>query len=169
MRDRFKRKFGRVVLLSGTLGATLILSGCSYFADFVLINKSTNSVVIEYFMKPTDAIRHPRVKARLASLHQHQTNPREFNAFPEERLWVSDNGLSARVKLLPDEVLFLAAHDIRNIADEPVLKSGIAKLSILSGSGSATFEGDQVFKQFVPGRRGIFPSAPGIYTLTINE
>ena len=120
-------------------------------------------------MKPTDAIRYPEVKARLASLHQHEANPREFNAFPEERLWVSGDQLSARVKLLPGEVLFLAAHEITKIHNEPVLKSGIVKLSILSESGSVTFEGDQVFKQFVPGRSGIFPNAPDIYTLTVNE
>jgi hypothetical protein len=159
----------RCLLVSTILVSTLVLSGCSYFANFVLVNRSSNAIVVEYYMRPTDVIRYPEVKARLASLHQHEANPREFNAFPDERLWVSGDRLAARVKLLPDEVLFLAEHEISKIHNEPVLKSGIVKLSIFRESGSSTFEGDQVFSQFVPGRSGIFPQAPGIYTLTVNE
>jgi hypothetical protein len=120
-------------------------------------------------MKSTKTIPFTHVKARLASLHQHEANWREFNAFPEERLWVSENGNSARVTLLPNEVLFLASHDIRDIADEPVLKSGIVKLSISSDLGSKVFEGDQVFKQFVSSEYGFFPGAPLLYTITIEK
>ena len=159
----------RFLMVSAILVGTLALSGCSYFAEFVLVNKSSKTLVVEYFMKTTDAIVFPHVKARLASLHQHEANWREFNAFPEERLWVSANRQSARVTLLPDEVLFLASHDIREVANEPVLKSGIAKLSISSDSGSSTYEGDQVFKQFVPSQAGFFPSEPALYTITIQE
>lgn len=165
MRTILRRCFS----VSTILVSTLALSGCSYFAEFVLVNKSSKALVIEYFMKPTDAIVFPHVKARLASLHQHEANWREFNAFPEERLWVSANRQSARVKLLPEEVLFLASHDIRDVANEPIFKSGIAKLSISSDSGSLTYEGDQVFKQFVPSQSGFFPSAPALYTITIQE
>lgn len=147
----------------------ILLSGCSYHADFVLVNASEKVLIVQYSVQTTKAIPFVQVKGRLASREQHEANDREFNAFPEDRISISPNRKSARVQLNPGEVLFLTELDIRDIADEPLLKSGIRHISIRSDSGSLTYEGDRVFRQFEPSRSRFWPGSPLLYTLTFNE
>lgn len=158
----------RIVLVLFLVFGTITLSGCSFFADFVLINESERVLTVKYYLQKTESIPFLIVKGRLATIAQHEANYREYNAFPDERITISADSRSATVTLNPGEVLFLVSLDIRDISDEPVFKSSIRKLSIESEAGALTYEGDQIFRQFVPSHSGWFPSAPMLYTLTFK-
>lgn len=147
----------------------ILLSGCRYTADFVLVNKTEKVLTVRYWLKETEALRLVTVKGRLATLRQHELNYREFNAFPEERIKIARDLMSATVQLLPQEVLFLTELDIRDISDEPTLKSGICKITIESDAGAILYEGDQVFLHFLPGQDNFWPGSPTLYTLTVTE
>lgn len=156
----------RIILLAVIISTTVVLQGCSYHAHFVIINESARVLTVKYVLQPTEAIPYPTVKGRLANIEKFKANDRDFEAFPEDRISVGSDRRSATVKLNPGEVLLLVTHDIRDIEEEPVYKSGIGKLSIDAGSGSQSFEGDQVFQQFKPGRWAWFPGAYLLYTFT---
>ncbi len=151
------------------IGSTVLMTGCSYTADFVLKNATEKVLTIRYWIRRTSAIPFVILKARVASSDQHAANPHAFNAFPDERIRIGNDSMSATVRLLPGEVLFLTELDIRDIAAEPTFKSGIRKLSVETETGAVVYEGDQVYRQFVPSQDSFWPGSPLLYTLTINE
>lgn len=142
-----------------------ILTGCSYSARFVLVNESREDVSVNYCLQQTEVLL-PIPIVRVGTIDQLKQGAQELEA-TRERFTIVEEPLSYGVTVKPGEVLYMTSVDIRDIKDEPVLKAGVSKLVIKNASGSASYEGDQVFPQFVPGRPSwFFGDAYLLYTIT---
>ena len=155
----------RSLRLVSILAATVLIAGCSYRADFVLVNDTEEVLTVQFFVEKTTLFRFPVTNGGLATIEQHEADFRDYDPIPEDRVSISSDRRFATVLLMPKEVLLLVSRDIRDISDEPVLKSGISRLSIRSSRGVVKFEGDQIFKQFEPSKWAWFPDSPLLYTL----
>lgn len=142
----------------------VLLSGCSYRAQFLLINRSGKEITVRYRIHNTEKMMAFPMLG-IATLMQFEDD-NTYNPLPADRFTVDREKLEYTVGLNDQEVLFLTMADIRDIHDEPVFKSGISELSIKSDSGEVSFSGDKVFSQFEPGRRGLFPADPLLYKIT---
>lgn len=154
----------RRILLTGIiLAAALLLSGCSYSADFVIVNKTGMILEVQY-RTVKEGI--STIRAQVKTLEEFKNADGSWHDLPADRLSIDDNVRSADIRLNPGEALLLVSQDIRDIKDEPKLKSSIESLTIKNEKGSVTYEGDQVFGKFEPGRYAWFPSSYTLYTLT---
>lgn len=148
MRDSFKENFGRFALVSIVLAATLILSGCSYFAEFIVVNNSGNEVVVYFeFGKPGEQIPgYPQAMYKLVS----EVGDRDvsWSEFPDRVEWGS-TCCSVRSRLASGEALLLTRVDVRDVRSHE-LASGLKTLSIDRDDGSVTYSGSDVFRSFTP-------------------
>jgi hypothetical protein len=158
MRDSLKENFKRIVLVSGILGSTLILFGCSYFAEFVVINNSANEVVVYFeFGRPGERI--PGFpQAMYKSVSDVSDQDARWSEFPDRVEWGS-TCCSVKARLLPGEALLLTRVDIREVRGHQ-FGSGIKNLTIFRADGSVTYSGADVFRSFTPENYSWFwPSA----------
>lgn len=144
-----------------------VLTGCSFWADFVLVNNSGETLKVRYKLHETEAMPLVFPMLSVATIEQFEES-NTFNRLPNDRFEVDAEKRSYSVTLNDQEVLFLTRTDIRDIDDEPVFKSGMSELSIESQTGLVSFSGDQVFPQFVPQRKALFPTVPTLYTITFK-
>lgn len=144
--------------------STALLAGCSYRAQFILVNESGKPINVTYQLQNTNnLIVFPMLGISTVKQFQKHNN---YDPLPQDRITIDTTNLIYRVELKDQEILFLTMVDIRDINDEPVFKAGLSEISIKGENGSANYSGDQIFSQFVPSWRGIFPSAPMLYTIT---
>ena len=153
----------RIILTGIILAAALLLSGCSYSADFVIVNKTGMVLDIQY-RTANEGIY--TVRLQVKTLEEFEKADGSWHSFPTDRLSTGENFSSGDVRLNPGEALLLLSKDIRDIKDEPKFKSSIESLTIKNDNGSVRYEGEQIFGQFEPGRYAWFPSSYTLYTLT---
>ena len=154
----------RVTVAFFLLIGTALLAGCSYRAQFILVNESGKSIKVTYQLHNTDNLFvFPMLGISTVKQFQEHNN---YDALPQDRITIDTGNLIYRVELKDQEILFLTMVDIRDIDQEPVFKSGLNEISIKSDTGSVSYSGDQIFSQFVPSRSGIFPGAPLLYAIT---
>jgi len=144
--------------------ATGLLAGCSYRAQFILVNESGVAIKVTYQLHKTDKM-FPFPMLGISTMQQFQEH-NNYDELPRDRVAIDIDNLIYRVELRDREILFLTMADIRDISDEPVFKAGLSEVSIRSDSGSVSYSGDKVFAQFAPSRRAIWPGPPLLYTMT---
>lgn len=143
---------------------TALLTGCSYRAQFILVNESGKPIKVTYQLHKSDnLIAFPMLGISTVKQFQEHNN---YDTLPQERITIDAGNLIYGVELKDQEILFLTMVDIRDIDEEPVFKSGLNEISIKSETGSVSYSGDKIFSQFVPSRSGIFLGAPLLYTIT---
>lgn len=166
MRDTLKKNFKRIVLLSGILCSTLILSGCSYFAEFVVANYSENEAVVYFeFGKPGDNIPgNPQAMyTSVSDVSDREVNWSELS----DRVEWGSTCCSVRARLLPGEALLLTRVDLREVGGQ--FGSGMKTLSIFRNDGSVTYSGAEVFRSFTPENYSWFwPSAHLRYKIDVR-
>jgi hypothetical protein len=159
----------RIIAVGAITLFALLTTGCSYFAEFVIVNSSEKLLTVKYHVQPTETYVTIAVKAKIMTVEEFGDSTRVWREVPEHRITISPDFRSAKVILNPGEILLLVSNDIRDIKNEPLYKSGIRSLSVESSSGTIKYEGDQVFRQFVPSRTAWFPNAATLYTLSYSE
>lgn len=154
----------RIFLIVIVVLMTIPLSGCSYYADFLLVNKTDTVLRVQWRLSAQDMY---TVTAKVKTLQEFENDENtSWQDLPSERVVIGENFRSASVQLNPGEILLLVSKNIRDIKDEPKLKSSMKSLTIENENGSTRYEGDQIFEKFRPGRYAWFPSSYTLYTLT---
>lgn len=154
------------LILVIVLAMTLMTTACSFFASFVLVNESEESVTVRYYAQRTEAIPFPSLRCEVTTVQRFEADKQDFDNCLDGTYEFSEDHRSARVRLESGHVLRMVSLDVRDISDEPVFKTGMRMIFIEGQLGSVSYEGDQVYEQFAPGPKAWFPNAPGLYTLT---
>ncbi len=150
----------RIALIFPVCFLTFVLSGCSYFSRFVVVNDSSESITIKY----------EAVNPNYRSLTPYFTTLKEFNSneagwqqmFQDDYKINIEKGL-VEVKLASDLVLKISSVDAVRIQENPYEELNIKKLEIKSTDGLLKLEGKQIFNSFKPEQKGwsfIQPSYP---------
>ena len=140
----------RHLFLIGLGASVLLLIGCSYLTNFVVVNASDDSVKVRYrFKRATDPLAPrrsstvPHVKA-VSELNQ-EVPWREFSS--SQYSFDPDSG-TVVVSLEPGEALQL---EVLNLTDKHYDASDFAieEIDITGTHGEIKLEGEQVYKGFV--------------------
>ena len=142
MRKRFNMK--KILLLCLILCLTFILSGCSFFADFVVINNSVDFIDVKYEINGS-------VPPKFAkSKDFNNSNGTEWREFSQDRYKIDEQKSIVEVKLAPNEALRVKSVDASRIKTNPYGELSIKTLKIVGKHGSIELNGTQVFESFEP-------------------
>jgi hypothetical protein len=154
----------RGLLLICLLTATLLLAGCSYLTEFVIVNASDQPIKVQYQVKkppnpqsPNRLPMSPEVKA--ASQLQKEVEWRELSASqysfdPDTRI--------AIIQLMPGEAVRIEVIDLVDKQDSDIAsRFAIEEIDISGANGEIKLQGEQARKSFVP-------ESKQLYTLTYH-
>jgi hypothetical protein len=151
----------KLFLLSLIIYSSLILSGCSFYADFVVMNNSKDVIQISY---ETSASLPPKFAK---SEEFNNSNGTEWRELPQDRYKIDDEKRIVEVSLAPDEVLRIKSVDASRIKANPYSELNMKTLKIVGKNGSIELKDNQVFEHFEPKtlRWVLFGPDTGAYVL----
>lgn len=148
----------RLVLLSLILCSIMLLSGCSYVDDFIIVNNSNGVIEIEYKWK--ENLHLTPYKFRFERFDGKTFDKIEvIGGFTKEEIDFAEERNTFRISLEPKQALRI--HAINNFEDKSfdtkVDESFRVNFLSLKGiNGSIELTGDQVWFQFRKMDRGYF-------------
>ena len=146
----------RSILKLLIFGLSILTTSCSFAIGFDIRNASDLPITVRYSMKQSDDERFPRLV-----VDPDGNGGSKYSEFPEERIKRDIEKRVCEFNLLPGEeaeLLFMRDRE----ASEYGKALPIAKLYVSDGTGSLSFEGDQIFKQFRPIRKNWYTFGPEI-------
>ena len=161
MTNQFETKHLILVCLLSSVAA---LAACSYSTNFVVVNAANDIIEVRYRLKkPMDPLapsRLPEVPSiKLISELDRQIPWREL---PTSRFTFDPNTREAVISLMPGEALRVEQRK-RNGGSQDnerdATNFSLEEISITGTNGVLTFQGEQVWKSFVP-------ASKTLYTLT---
>ena len=124
----------------------LIMSGCSYRYDFVVINKSDRSIEVQYKLKrhPSGQLADINTPAKVR-LSEFEKSEYQWQNLAKDQYQFDDLTGTFKVSVAPDEVMLLDfAYNYRG--DES--QFDLVSIKIDGASGSISLEGRQAQTQF---------------------
>lgn len=159
MRKRFNTK--KILLLCLVVCSTLILSGCSFSADFVVINNSADFIDVKYEINES-------LPPKFAKSEEfNNSNGTEWRELSQDRYKIDEQKRIVEVKLAPNEALRVESVDAYGIKTNPYGELSIKTLKIAGKNGSIELNGNQVFEHFEPKtlRWALFGPDTGAYVI----
>ena len=145
--------------------SAIILSGCSFVADFVVINESEDFIEIVYETKNKPDYK--SIKPYLLDLKDFNNNKKEWREFPQDRYKIDNEKAIVEVKLAPNEVLRFESVDASRIQEKPYEELNTNRIKISGKNGVINLEGNQVFDQSKPKTSGWVLFGPSVGTYAI--
>jgi len=148
----------RIVLLSLILCSIILLSGCSYVDDFIIVNNSNGVIEIEYKWK--EELHSSPYKFRFERFDGKTFNKLEtIDSFTKEQIDSAEEKNIFQISLEPKQALRI--HAISNFEDKDFdtkvdTSFRINFLSLKGINGSIELTGDQVWFQFRKMDKGYF-------------
>lgn len=134
----------KAFLLASILCWTLILSGCSFYADFVVINKSEDFVQVIY--EATESL-----TPKYANLKEFDnSNGTQWREMSQDRYKIDNEKRIIEVNLAPNEVLLVRSVDASWVKTNPYEALRMKTLKVIGKEDSIELEGNQVFERFEP-------------------
>ena len=143
----------------------LILSGCSFVADFVVVNNSGDFIEISYETKNKPGYK--SITPYLVNLNDFNNNKKEWREIPQDQYKIDSEKPTVEIKLAPNEVLRFESVDASRIQLNPYEELNTKRIKISGKNGSITLEGNQVFEQLKPqtSRWILFGPETGTYAI----
>lgn len=150
------------LILIGLIGClTVILSGCSYLVDFVIVNNSDDFIEIvcdgyvEFPLKIVTAEEFDK------------NNIKEWREIPPDRYKISDETKSTKIRVAANEALRITR--MSNDKEENLRKRfDVRRLKISGKNGLIELEGGQVFEGFEPKKQRWVIFGPDATAYTIH-
>ncbi|HEX8638955.1 MAG TPA: hypothetical protein VF692_12880 [Pyrinomonadaceae bacterium] len=151
----------KIFLLCLVVCSTLILSGCSFRADFVVINNSQDFIDVSYEINDSMPPKFANIEAF------DNSNGTEWRELPQDRYKIDDQKRMVEVKLASNEALRIESVDAARIKTNPYSELSIQTLKITGKYGSVELKGNQVFENFEPKtlRWALFGPDTGAYVI----
>jgi len=152
----------RLIFTLFIISSTLLLSSCSIFCDFVVINNSNNFLDIQYERKSNELGK----GLQYLYLDDLKKGKNEWKELPQDRFEFDQKNSTIKVRLAPNEVFRVEGMDVFYVNKQPDEHFGLKSLSLVGRSGSIKYEGNQVFENFKPEGWDWFTRNATIYTIT---
>ena len=156
----------RYTILAALLLFVLVLAGCSFSTDFVVINASQQSIQVRYTIGETGM--EPLVQAgKPATMPASELGPRDWQELSPNQYAIDREKLEVTVSLSPG--IALRIHKGREWrASETGEDFIIKKLSLGGANGEIALNGNQVYKNFVAVPKPFYAFGPPTTLLTLT-
>ena len=149
----------RLFLSAIILCSTLILSGCQFFSEFVILNNSDDFIEVVYEAKKPDW---KSLTPLYTTLKEFKDKKENWRIVPDDRQQLIEKGI-IKIKLASNEVLRIESVDATRFEENPEEEFNTKSLRITGKNASINLEGKQVLEAFKPEYRSwslITPTYP---------
>lgn len=154
----------KTFLFTSIICSALILSGCQFFSEFVVVNNSEDFIEITY-----EAINpgYSSLTPNFVTLEEFNKNETKWRIIPKDKHKIDKEKGIVEVKLAPSEVLRIASVNAVRIQEKPYDELNLKNLKIVGKNGSIFLDGIKVFEGFKPVKKSWTVFTPSYPTYVI--
>jgi len=128
---------------------TVLTSGCQFSTSYAVANLSDRELEVQYELKPSGMLPEENVKKPyVLNIDEFNSGNLQWRALPPDKFAVDEQKGIIRAVIQPNQVLEVESEDSVGVENEPERHFDIKKLVLTGLGGSATYEGNDIYKQF---------------------